>query len=319
MSIAFLQRFLGVPTLLVACAINAQTFPTKPIRIVTGGAGGVLDFSARVIAQELTTSMGQQVIVENRPTGVMSGEIVSRASPDGYTLILTGSTLWIIPLLQKVPFDPLRDFAPVTQTVTTPNVAIVHPGVAAKSIRELIAVAKAKPSELNYGTSGVGTANHLAAELFNLMAGVNIVRVNYKSPGAALNEVIAGQLQLMFATAPTVAPLIKSGRLRALAVTSLKPSALAPDLPTIAESGLPGYEMVTINGLLAPARTPAALINKLRAEVVRAMNKPEIKERLFASGVEVVGSTPAELAATIKADSAKIAKLIRDAGIRGEQ
>jgi len=319
MSITFLQRFLVVPTLLVACAINAQTFPTKPIRIVTGGAGGVLDFSARVIAQELTTSMGQQVIVENRPTGVMSGEIVSRASPDGYTLILTGSTLWIIPLLQKVSFDPLRDFAPVTQTVTTPNVAIVHPGVAAKSIRELIAVAKAKPGELNYGTSGVCTANHLAAELFNLMAGVNIVRVNYKSPGAALNEVIAGQLQLMFATAPTVAPLIKSGRLRALAVTSLKPSALAPDLPTIAESGLPGYEMVTINGLLAPARTPLALVNKLHAEVVRAMNKAEIKERLFASGVEVVGSTSAELAATIKADSAKIAKLIRDAGIRGEQ
>ncbi len=312
----------GLPlaaTLLLASFATAQTFPTKPIRIVTGGAGGVLDFSARVIAQELTASMGQQVIVENRPTGVMSGEIVSRASPDGYTLILTGSTLWVIPLLQKVIFDPLRDFAPVTQTVTTPNVAIVHPGVAAKSIRELIAVAKTKPGELNYGTSGVGTANHLAAELFNLMAGVNIVRVNYKSPGAALNEVIAGQLQLMFATAPTVAPLIKSGRLRALAVTSLKPSALVPDLPSIADSGLPGYEMVTINGLLAPARTPAALINKLHAEVVRAMNKAEIKERLFASGVEVVGSTPAELAATIKADSAKIAKLIGDAGIRGEQ
>ncbi len=312
----------GLPlaaTLLLASFATAQTFPTKPIRIVTGGAGGVLDFSARVIAQELTASMGQQVIVENRPTGVMSGEIVSRASPDGYTLILTGSTLWVIPLLQKVIFDPLRDFAPVTQTVTTPNVAIVHPGVAAKSIRELIAVAKTKPGELNYGTSGVGTANHLAAELFNLMAGVNIVRVNYKSPGAALNEVIAGQLQLMFATAPTVAPLIKSGRLRALAVTSLKPSALVPDLPSIADSGLPGYEMVTINGLLAPARTPAALINKLHAEVVRAMNKAEIKERLFASGVEVVGSTPAELAATIKADSAKIAKLIGDAGMRGEQ
>ena len=312
----------GLPlaaTLLLASFATAQTFPTTPIRIVTGGAGGVLDFSARVIAQELTASMGQQVIVENRPTGVMSGEIVSRASPDGYTLILTGSTLWVIPLLQKVIFDPLRDFAPVTQTVTTPNVAIVHPGVAAKSIRELIAVAKTKPGELNYGTSGVGTANHLAAELFNLMAGVNIVRVNYKSPGAALNEVIAGQLQLMFATAPTVAPLIKSGRLRALAVTSLKPSALVPDLPSIADSGLPGYEMVTINGLLAPARTPAALINKLHAEVVRAMNKAEIKERLFASGVEVVGSTPAELAATIKADSAKIAKLIGDAGMRGEQ
>ena len=312
----------GLPlaaTLLLASFATAQTFPTKPIRIVTGGAGGVLDFSARVIAQELTASMGQQVIVENRPTGVMSGEIVSRASPDGYTLILSGSTLWVFPLLQKVIFDPLRDFAPVTQTVTTPNVAIVHPGVAAKSIRELIAVAKTKPGELNYGTSGVGTANHLAAELFNLMAGVNIVRVNYKSPGAALNEVIAGQLQLMFATAPTVAPLIKSGRLRALAVTSLKPSALVPDLPSIADSGLPGYEMVTINGLLAPARTPAALINKLHAEVVRAMNKAEIKERLFASGVEVVGSTPAELAATIKADSAKIAKLIGDAGMRGEQ
>ncbi len=314
-----MNRLPLVIALLAAPLAAAQSFPAKPIRIVTGGAGGVLDLSARVIGQELTASLGQQVIVENRPTGVMSGEIVSRASPDGYTLILTGSTLWIIPLLQKVPFDPIRDFAPVTLTVTTPNVAIVHPGVPAKGIRELIAIARASPGKLNYGTSGVGTANHLAAELFNLMAGVNIVRVNYKSPGAALNDVIAGQLQLMFATAPTVAPLIKSGRLRALAVTSLKPSALAPELPTIAESGLPGYEMVTINGLLAPARTPPALIGRLHSEVVRAMNKPEVRERLFASGVEVVGSTPAELAATMKADSAKISKLIRDAGIRGEQ
>lgn len=314
-----MNRLPLVIALLAAPLAAAQSFPAKPIRIVTGGAGGVLDLSARVIGQELTASLGQQVIVENRPTGVMSGEIVSRASPDGYTLILTGSTLWIIPLLQKVPFDPIRDFAPVTLTVTTPNVAIVHPGVPAKGIRELIAIARASPGKLNYGTSGVGTANHLAAELFNLMAGVNIVRVNYKSPGAALNDVIAGQLQLMFATAPTVAPLIKSGRLRALAVTSLKPSALAPELPTIAESGLPGYEMVTINGLLAPARTPPALIGRLHGEVVRAMNKPEVRERLFASGVEVVGSTPAELAATMKADSAKISKLIRDAGIRGEQ
>jgi tripartite-type tricarboxylate transporter receptor subunit TctC len=306
--------------LLIICSNTyAQSFPTKPIRIVTGGAGGVLDFSARLIAQELTASMGQQVIVENRATGVVSGDIVSRASPDGHTLILTGSTLWIVPLLQKTAFDPLRDFAPITLTVSTPNVVIVHPSVPAKTIRELIAVAKEKPGALNYGTSGVGTANHLSAELFNLMAGVNIVRVSYKSPGASLNDVIAGQVQLMFASAPTIAAHIKSGRLRALAVTSLKPSALAPDLPTVSDSGLPGYEMATLNGLLAPAHTPAALINRLHREVVRAMNKPDIKERLFAAGVEVVGSTPAELTAVIKAESVKIAKLIRDADIRGEQ
>jgi len=309
-----------IAALLIICSNTyAQSFPTKPIRIVTGGAGGVLDFSARLIAQELTASMGQQVIVENRATGVVSGDIVSRASPDGHTLILTGSTLWIVPLLQKTAFDPLRDFAPITLTVSTPNVVIVHPSVPAKTIRELIAVAKEKPGALNYGTSGVGTANHLSAELFNLMAGVNIVRVSYKSPGASLNDVIAGQVQLMFASAPTIAAHIKSGRLRALAVTSLKPSALAPDLPTVSDSGLPGYEMATLNGLLAPAHTPAALINRLHREVVRAMNKPDIKERLFAAGVEVVGSTPAELTAVIKAESVKIAKLIRDADIRGEQ
>jgi len=313
-----MRSALALGVALFATGAWGQTYPTKPIRIVTGGAGGVLDFSARLIGQELTASMGQQVIVENRATGVVSGEIVSRASPDGHTLILTGSTLWIVPLLQKVPFDPLRDFAPITLTVSTPNVVIVHPAVPAKNIRELIAFAKAKPGTLNYGTSGVGTANHLSAELFNLMAGVQIVRVSYKSPGASLNDVIAGQVHLMFASAPTVAAHIKTGRLRALAVTSLKPSALAPDLPTVADSGLPGYEMATLNGLLAPARTPTALINKLHGEVVRAMNKPEIKERLFAAGVEVVGSTPAELTAVMKAESVKIAKLIRDADIRGE-
>lgn len=314
----FLQQFSGILILLAAGTIHAQIFPTKPIRIVTGGAGGVLDFSARVLAQELALNLGQHVIVENRPTGVISGEIASRASPDGYTLSLTGSTLWIIPLLQKVPFDPLRDFIPVTQTITTPNIAIMHPAVPAKTIRELITVAKVKPGELNFGTSGVGTANHLAVELFNLMAGVKIVRVNYKSPGAALNEVVVGQLQLMFATVPTVASLIKSGWLRALAVTSLKPSALAPDLPTIADSGLPGYEMVTINGLLALAGTSETPIKKLHAEVARALSKAEIKERLFASGVETVGSTRAALAATIMTDTIKIAKLIRKADIRGE-
>jgi tripartite-type tricarboxylate transporter receptor subunit TctC len=266
----------------------------------------------------MTGSLGQQVIVDNRPTGVMSGQIVSKAQPDGYTLVLSGSILWIMPFLQSVPFDPVKDFSPITLTVSTPNIVVVHPALPVKSVKELIALARSKPGRLNYGTSGTGTANHLAAELFKLMAGVDIVSIKYKSPGAALTDVIAGEVQMMFATAASVAPHIKSARLRSLAVTSNRPSALAPDLPTVAASGLPGYEVETINGILAPAKTPAALITRLNQEIVRALHSADVKEKLFSAGVEAVGSSPEQLAAAIKSEMDRMGRLIKDAGIRGE-
>ncbi len=302
-----------------AATVAAQTYPVRPIRIVAGGVGGGSDFTARMIAQGLTAVWGQQVVVDNRPSGFVPGEIVMRAQPDGHTLLVSGSSLWISRLLQdNVPFDAERDFAAVTLAATSPSVLTVHPGVAAKTVRELIALAKSRPGELNYGTSGQGSAPHLAAELFKAMAGVNIVRVNYKGAGAALNDLIAGQVQMTFGTTSSLAPHIKSGRLRALAVSSAQPSALLPDLPTIAASGLPGYEAVSPAGVFAPAKTPAALIARLNAEIVRALGAADARQKLLGAGIEVVGSTPAEMAALVKADIAKWGKLIRDAGIRTE-
>lgn len=318
-----IQRFAwsvpGCMLLLATVSALAQVFPAKPIRIVAGGIGGGSDFTARMIAQGLSAAWGQQVVVDNRPSGFVPGEIVARALADGYTLLVSGSSLWISPLLQDgVPFDAVRDFAAVTLAATSPSVLTVHPAVAAKSVRELIALAKAKPGELNYGTSGQGSAPHLAAELFKSMAGVNVVRVNYKGAGAALNDLIAGQVQMTFGTTSSLAPHIKLGRLRALAVSSAQASALLPELPTIAAAGLPGYEAVSPAAVFAPAKTASATVAKLNAEIVRVLNTVEVKQKLLGAGIEVVGTSPAELAATIKSDIGKWGRLIRDAGIGAE-
>jgi tripartite-type tricarboxylate transporter receptor subunit TctC len=231
-------------------------------------------------------------------------------------LLFFGSTFWTGPLLQKAPYDPVRDFAPISLTNRSPNVLSVHPGVAANSVKELIALAKTRPGALNYGASGTGAPNHLAAELFKAMAGVNIVRISYKASGAAINALIGNEIQMMFVPAATVAPHLKTGRLRALAVTSAEPSQLAPNLPTIAASGLPGYESVSIYALFAPARTPAAIIRRLNQEVVRVLGQIEVRDKLFASGLESVGGTPEQLAATLKSEMTRMGKLIREAGIQ---
>jgi tripartite-type tricarboxylate transporter receptor subunit TctC len=243
---------------------------------------------------------------------------VSKAPPDGYTLLIDAASFWIGPLLQETPYDPVKDFAPVTLTDSAPNVLVVNPSLPVKSVKELIALAKARPGELNYGSSSTGSTPHLAAELFNMMAGVKIVRVPFKGSGPAVISLLGGQVQLMFATAGSVAPHVKSGRLRALAVASLQPSALAPGLPTIAASGVPGYEAVAFEGMFAPAKTPVAIIDRLNQEIVRVLNRAEVKERFFNAGVETVGSTPEEFAAAIKSNVAKWGKLIKDAGIRDE-
>ena len=312
MRLRFLAWVFAIGAMALGAA-RAQDFPSKPIRFVTAAPGGSSDFTARLIAQGLTESLHQQVIVDNR--GNIDGELVAKAPPDGYTLLIDGASVWIAPLVQKTPYDPVRDFVPVTLAVSAPNVIVVHPSLPVRSVRELIAFARGKPRELNYSSGGIGAASHLPAELFKSMAGVAIVNINYKGTGPALNALIAGEVQLMFANPAIATPHIKSERVRALAVTSLQPSPLMPDLPTVAATGLPGFESVVIQGVLAPAKTPAAIVNRLSREIVKVLNRPDVKERHFNTGVETVGSTPEELAARIKSEMAKWGKVIRDAGI----
>ena len=236
---------------------SGQNYPSKPIRMLAPEAGGGADFVARVIARELTANLGQQVVVENRggAGGIIAGEIVAKAPPDGYTLLFHGPAIWLLPFLRNhVPYDPVRDFSPITMAVTTPNILVVHPSLPVSSVRELIALAKARPGQINDAGANTASSVHLAAELFKAMAGVKIVRVPFKGVGPSLNALIAGQVQIMFPSAGAVAPHVKSGRLRALAVTSAQPTALAPGLPTVAASGVPGYESIAMFGIFAPAQ-----------------------------------------------------------------
>jgi len=298
---------------------SGQDYPNKPVRMVTAAPGAAGDFVARLAALGLTESWGQQVIVENRGgSGVIPIEIVAKALPDGYTLLVFGTTLWLLPLIQKVSYNPIGDFSPITLAAVTPLLLVVHPSLPVKSIKELIAWAKAKPGELNYASGISGSATHLPAELFKAMAGVNIVRVAYKGGAPAISALIGGEVQVMFATASGAGPHVNSGRLRALAVTSAQPSALFPGLPTVAASGLPGYDAASIMCIFAPAKTPAALVGRLNRDIVRVLNKADVKERFIKAGSEVVASSPKELAAAMKSDMATMGKVIRDAGIRAQ-
>jgi len=296
-----------------AGVVSGQNYPNKPIRIVTSEPGGGNDIVARLVAEGLTASLGQRVIVDNR--GIIAAEIAAKATPDGYTLLIYGSNIWLMQYLRdNVPWDPLRDFAPLTVAVNLPNILVVHPSLPVKSVKELVELAKAKPGELNYAAGTIGVSPHLAAELFKALAGVNIVRVPYKGGGPALNGLIGGEVHLMFPNAGSVMPHIKSGRVRALAVSTAQPSALAPGLPTVAAS-VPGYETGAVICVFAPARTPAAIVDLLNREIVRVLNGAIVKERLFNSGSEVVANSPREFAAFIKSDMARMGKVIRDAGI----
>ena len=302
----------------VACA---QNFPSKPMRIYTAEAGGGADVVARLIAQGLTASLGHPVIVENQgaASGIVAAQTVAKASADGYTLLFFGSGIWLLPFLRdNVPYDPVRDFSAVTLADRSPTVLVVTPTLPAKSVAELIALAKAKPGDLNYASGSTGAAPHLAAELFNSLAGVKIVRVNYKGTGPALNDLIAGQVQLMFTTTGTGLAQVKSGRLRALAVTSLEPSVLAPGLPTMAASGVPGYEAESTHGLLAPANTPKPVKDKLAREVARVLALADIKENLASQGATARTNTPEEFDVSIRQDVVNMVKLIKDAGIPRE-
>jgi tripartite-type tricarboxylate transporter receptor subunit TctC len=302
-----------------APAAICQDFPQRPLRIVASGIGGGNDLVARIIAQALSGAVAQPVIVENRGGGVNAAEIVAKAQPDGYTLLLYGSTLWLSPFMRDhTPYDPIRDFAPVTLTTRAPNVLVVHPSVAATSVKELIALAKARPGALDYASGATGASNHLAGELFSAMAGVKIVRIGYKGIGPAVADLLGGHVQLSFATAGAVAPHVKSGKLRALGVTSAQPSALFPGIAPIAAAGLSGYEAVAVSAVFAPAKTPVAVIRTLNREIVRVLAAADTRDKFLALGVEAVGTTPEQLAASVKSEMLRMGKVIKDAGIREE-
>ena len=312
---------IAIPATLIAIALPAPAadYPTKPIRLVVGFApGGGTDTTARAMSQKLTEALGQQVVVDNRPgaAGNIAAELVSKATPDGYTLLMgTIAALSINPsLYSKLPFDPIKDFAPITQAVDSTNILSLHPSVPANSVKELIALAKAKP--LNYGSSGVGGTGHLAGELFNTMAGVKMTHVPYKGGGPAMIDLVGGQVQLVFATAASAVPQIKGGKIKGIAVTTAKRSALMPNLPTISEAGLPGFDANNWYGVLAPAKTPRPIIMRLNSEIAKVLAMPDVKNFLFNQGLDPAPGTPEQFAAYIKSEMTKWAKVVKASGAK---
>jgi tripartite-type tricarboxylate transporter receptor subunit TctC len=305
----------AVMVVAAATTASSQEYPSKPIRILTSAAGGGSDFTSRQVAQGIAGPLGQPVVVDNRGGGMIAADVVYKAPPDGYTLTVQGAALWIVPLLTKAPYT-VNDFVPVAQLDRTVYILAVHPSLPVKSVRELIALAKAHPGELNYSSVSTGGATHLATELFNTMANVKIVHVPYKGAAPASTALVSGEVQLMIFDIGVLMPHAKTGRVRALAVTSATPSALVPGLPTLSDSGLPGYEAIGMTGMFATAKTPQPIIDRLNREVARALSRPEVKERFLVAGLETVGSTQEQFIAAIKADAAKMAKVIKDANIK---
>jgi tripartite-type tricarboxylate transporter receptor subunit TctC len=300
-------------------AASAQPYPDKPIRMVVPfPAGGTTDILARAVAQKLSESLGQQVIVDNKPGagGNIGAQEVARSAPDGYTLVMgTVGTHAINPsLYKKMPYDHVKDFAPVSLVASVPNLLVVHPSVPVNSVKELIAYAKANPGKLNFASSGNGTSIHLSGELFKTMTGVQMTHVPYKGSAPAVTDLLGGQVQVMFDNMPSALPHAKAGKLKPLAVTSAKRFPGTPDIPTMAESGVPGYEASSWFGVLAPAGTPKEIVNKLSTEIAKALKTPEMKKKLEEQGAEAVGSTPEEFAAHIKAETAKWAKVVKESG-----
>jgi len=319
---AWMTYGVSIVLLLLAPAVHAQApYPSKPIRFIVGFAPGATnDLVARLLGQKLTEQLGQTVVVENRGganTAIASAQLV-RAAPDGYTLMLNSPGHLTNPSLMKLDFDSVNDFAFITQLAESVNLVIVHPSLPAKSIKELIAISKPRPGQINYASSGTGTTVHLSAELFQYMTGVKWVHIPYKGGGLALQELIAGQTSLSFLNLPTAINIARAGKLRALATTGAKRAGAAPELPTVAESGVPGFEVTTMYGISAPAKTPRVIIDRLHGEIVRALNSPDLRGKLIEAGADPVGSTPEEYTAFVKSEIAKWAKVINAAGIKGE-
>lgn len=301
--------------------VRAQSYPSKPIRLIVPFApGGGADVTARAIAQKISENIGQSVFIDNRAGagGNIGTEATAKAAPDGYTYLLTTNGHTIQPNLQKLPWDPIRDFAPVSLVVTYPLMVVVHPSVQANSIKELIALAKSQPGRLSYGTSGPGTNLNLASELFKSMAGVDVMHVPYKGNAPVTTAILSGEVQMVVDSMTGPLPHVRSGKLRALAVTTSKRSAVMPELPTVAESGVPGYEFIGWSGILAPAATPREAIARFHAEIVKALGAQDVRNRLTVFGYEPESNTPEQFAAFIAVELAKYAKIIKDAGIKAD-
>ena len=325
---ALLQTLLVLVATGVCNGASAQatlkkaTYPSKPIRLVIPfPPGGTTDIQGRLLAEKLAQRLGQPVVTDNRggATGIIGMEIVARAPADGYTIVMTVVGAWAVqPYLYKLPYDVLKDFAPIIHVATTPGVLVVHPSLPVKTVKELIALARQKPGEINYGAAGVGGWFHISAELFAFMTKIKMTHVPYKGPVAALTDLMAGRIHVMFNSTIVTVPYIKSGKMRALATTGAKRAAVLPDLPTIAEAGVPGYESSTLSAIGAPARTPRAIIERLNKELNAALQMPDIRERYAAGGSTVTGGTPEQFRDYLKSELAKFGKLVKEAGIKNE-
>ena len=308
---------------LLAFGVSCHAFPDKPVRFVIGFTpGGPSDILARAVGQKLGERWSRQVVVENRPGagGNLAAEAVAKSAPDGHTWLLGNNSILATnqSLYRKLPYDPAKDFAPVALVAVQPNILVVNPALPANSVSELVSYLKANPGKVNYGSSGAGAAAHLAGELFRTMAGVDIVHVPYKGAQPALTDLIAGQVQFMFATSASVIPYMKAGRLRALAVTTAQRSPSVPELPTVSEAGLPGFEATTWHGVVVPAATPAPLVERLNQEINAVLREKDLSERLAALGAEVSIGTPREFADYIAREIPKWSKVVKDSGARAD-
>ena len=306
----------------VSTAAFAQSWPVRTVRVVVPYApGGNTDFTARVVAQKLTDVFGQQIVVENRPGGAtnIGSDLVAKAAPDGYTILMGGASNAInMSLIAKMPYDTLRDFAPVSHCVTGANVLSVHPSLPAKNLKELIALAKARPGQLRFGSSGIGSSNQMAGELLKMMAGINIEHVPYKGNAPALTDTIGGHIEMMFSGVPSLLPHIQSGRLRGIAIGSLKRFPALPNTPTFDESGLKGYEATTWFGLMAPVKTPRDIVVRLSVETDKILKSQEVRERFLVEGLEPIGGTPESFAQFIRVEIDKYAKVVKAGNLKGE-
>lgn len=312
--------------LVVSAAVTplfAQQFPSKPIRFLVGFApGGSTDIVARLLAQKMSENFGQQVVVDNRTGagGMISAEALAKSPPDGYTIQACTTGMFAIQpfLYKKLPYDPERDLQPVTQTGSLPYIVVTHPSLPAKTIRELLAIAKQRPGDINFASSGLGTASHLSAELFQFMGRVKLTHVPYKGTGQALADLLAGQVVLIFDQPVSTMPHVKAGKLNVLAISSAKRFATLPEIPTVAESGVPGFESVSFAGVCVPNGTPRDIVNRLHGEITRVLKLPDIRDRLLRDGIEPIGNTPEEFLAFTRRERAKWGKVVRDAGVRVE-
>ena len=319
-----ISRFIvALLTPLLACTVAAQTaYPERPMRMIVGFPPGVQpDIVTRLLSSRLSESLGKPIVVENNPGagGVVAADRLAKASRDGYTLgVLNQGQIVINPILRKVPYDPVKDFSPISQIAIAPNILVVHNAVPAKNLRELIQLAKARPSEFTFASNGSGSAPHMAGELLKSAAGLDIRHIAYNAGGAAITDLLGGRVTMMFATIAAVMPMVREGKLRAFAVTSSRRSPAAPELPTIAESGVAGFEFTNWYGLFVPEKVPAALVRRLHAETVKSLTQPELRTKFADLGLEVVGSSPDALAATIRSEIPKWTKVIKEAGIKLE-